>query len=376
MWRKVATQRKKSVVFSERFYADFYSAERVLLKFLKDFVPVEDIKWRFVLWEFYCLTESPHLNITTNSYINNADSLFSQTFQRTSSPYFIFRWKKHVLLPTWVRNASVGRNLVEQDTERPDVGLVGELPVADGLRSAPLVGDLLVFWDVKRLLDEKKCVLKKKLQNLFDLLQTCADFSSLCYLDHSGQSKVGHLTGVVFSHQDVSGRQVSVDAVLLLQVRHPISHLGGHVNEWCDVLILALRTWNGQTIRPQRVFSFKAPNLKDWLKLQISDEQWNSEFTSEEAEQAALLHQLRDDPVRRRWRAHSKQRDEVTMTETLQDLNFPLKLSLVQLRVWVTDRRKKNKKPRDEIRGTETKRGRGEGENKEEEKETTQLLAF
>lgn len=64
------------------------------------------------------------------------------------------------------------------------------------------------------------------------------------------------------------------------------------------------------------------------------------------------------------------------MTETLQDLNFPLKLSLVQLRVWVTDRRKKNKKPRDEIRGTEAKRGRGEGENKEEEKETTQLLAF
>lgn len=108
-----------------------------------------------------CLTESPHLNITTNSYINNSHSLFSQTFQRTSSPYFIFRWKKHVLLPTWVRNASVGRNLVEQDTERPDVGLVGELPVADGLRSAPLVGDLLVFWDVKRLLDEKKCVLKK-----------------------------------------------------------------------------------------------------------------------------------------------------------------------------------------------------------------------
>lgn len=161
MWRRVATQRKKSVVFSERFYTDVYSAERVLLKFLKDFVPVEDIKWGFVLWEFYCLTESPHLNITTNSYINNSHSLFSQTFQRTSSPYFIFRWKKHVLLPTWVRNASVGRNLVEQDTERPDVGLVGELPVADGLRSAPLVGDLLVFWDVKRLLDEKKCVLKK-----------------------------------------------------------------------------------------------------------------------------------------------------------------------------------------------------------------------
>ena len=63
---------------------------------------------------------------------------------------------------TWVRNASVGRDLVEQHAERPDVWLVGELPVADGLRSAPLVGDLLVFWDVKRLLDEKKRVFKKK----------------------------------------------------------------------------------------------------------------------------------------------------------------------------------------------------------------------
>ena len=88
----------------------------------------------------------------------------------------------------------------------------------------------------------KNASLKKNLQNLFDSLKTCTDFSSLWYLDHSGQSKVGHLAGVVFSHQDVPSRQVSVDAVLLLQVRHPISHLGGHVNERRDVLILALRT--------------------------------------------------------------------------------------------------------------------------------------
>lgn len=58
-------------------------------------------------------------------------------------------------------------------------------------------------------------------------------------------------------------------------------------------------------------------------------------FTSEEVEQTAFLHQLGDDPVRRRGRADSKQRDEVTVTvtETLKNLNFPLKLTVVQLRV-------------------------------------------
>lgn len=57
-------------------------------------------------------------------------------------------------------------------------------------------------------------------------------------------------------------------------------------------------------------------------------------WTSEETEQAAFLHQLSDDVVRGGGRAGSKQRDEVAMAETLQDLNFPLKFSVVQLRVW------------------------------------------
>lgn len=46
---------------------------------------------------------------------------------------------------TWVRNSSMGDDLVEQNAKRPDVGLDGELPVADGLGSAPLVGNLFVF---------------------------------------------------------------------------------------------------------------------------------------------------------------------------------------------------------------------------------------
>lgn len=60
-----------------------------------------------------------------------------------------------VIAPTWVWNATICGDLVEQDTKRPDVGLVGELSVADGLRSAPLVGNLLIFCDVERLLGDK-----------------------------------------------------------------------------------------------------------------------------------------------------------------------------------------------------------------------------
>lgn len=51
------------------------------------------------------------------------------------------------------------------------------------------------------------------------------------YLDDSGKSKVAHLAGVVLPHQDIPRCQIPVDALLLLQVRHPISHLGSHVDE-------------------------------------------------------------------------------------------------------------------------------------------------
>lgn len=60
-----------------------------------------------------------------------------------------------IIPPTWVRNTSIGDNLIEQDTKRPDVWLVREPSMADGLRSTPFVGDLFIFYDVKRLLDKK-----------------------------------------------------------------------------------------------------------------------------------------------------------------------------------------------------------------------------
>lgn len=66
----------------------------------------------------------------------------------------MFKLKQHDIPPTWVRNASIGDNLIEQDAKRPDIRLVGELSVADGLGSAPLVGNLFIFCDVERLLDE------------------------------------------------------------------------------------------------------------------------------------------------------------------------------------------------------------------------------
>lgn len=72
------------------------------------------------------------------------------------------------------------------------------------------------------------------------------------HLDDSGQAEVGHLAGVVFSHKDIPGRQVSVDALLLLQVGHPISHLGTHVQQRGHVLVLALRTWNQPTTNQSR----------------------------------------------------------------------------------------------------------------------------
>lgn len=68
------------------------------------------------------------------------------------------------------------------------------------------------------------------------------------------------------------------------------------------------------------------------------------QLTSEEAEQAAFLHQLHDDPVRLWCRADSKQWDEVTMAEVLQDLNLRLKLTVVQLRVWDTKNPNKYRK--------------------------------
>lgn len=51
------------------------------------------------------------------------------------------------------------------------------------------------------------------------------------YPDDASQSKVGHLTDEIVSHQDVPGSQVSVHNVSVLQVRHALCHLTAHVDE-------------------------------------------------------------------------------------------------------------------------------------------------
>lgn len=112
--------------------------------------------------------------------------------------------------------------------------------MADGLRSTPLEGNLFILCDVEWFLDVKQQPLRDVI--LISQKKRTKLSSVHTYLDHSGQSKVGHLTDVVSSYQDIPCCQVPVDAVVLLQIRHPISHLGAHVNEGCSVLKLPLWT--------------------------------------------------------------------------------------------------------------------------------------
>lgn len=61
-------------------------------------------------------------------------------------------------------------------------------------------------------------------------------------LEEPGQSKVSNFAGELLSHQDVSGRQVPVDDVLLFQVSHPICHLAGNVEQVGGAQGLPFRT--------------------------------------------------------------------------------------------------------------------------------------
>lgn len=61
-------------------------------------------------------------------------------------------------------------------------------------------------------------------------------------LEEPGQPKIGDFASEFLSHQDVSGRQVPVDNVLLLQVPHPIRHLAGDVEQVGGAQGLPFRT--------------------------------------------------------------------------------------------------------------------------------------
>lgn len=64
----------------------------------------------------------------------------------------------------------------------------------------------------------------------------------LTNLEEPGKSKIGDFASEFLSHQDVSGCQVPVDNVLLLQVPHPIRHLAGDVEQVGGAQGLPFRT--------------------------------------------------------------------------------------------------------------------------------------
>lgn len=61
-------------------------------------------------------------------------------------------------------------------------------------------------------------------------------------LEQPGKPKIGDFAGEFLSHQDVSGRQIPVDNVLLLQVPHPVRDLAGDVEQVGGAQGLPLRT--------------------------------------------------------------------------------------------------------------------------------------
>lgn len=62
------------------------------------------------------------------------------------------------------------------------------------------------------------------------------------HLEEPGKSKISDFAGEFLSHQDVSGRQIPVDNVFLLQVPHPIGYLAGDVEQVGGAQGLPFRT--------------------------------------------------------------------------------------------------------------------------------------
>lgn len=173
--------------------------------------------------------------------------------------------------PTFIRDLSVREDFVEQNPVGPDIGLEGVGAVVGCLRGCPL------HWDFRAAAGGINVILKSNgrwvmrdgmmhaatafecLLGLWagkgDSKGTAEAWSSLAAWgdrrDHSipltnleepGKSKIGDFAGEFLSHQDVSGRQIPVDNVLLLQVPHPICHLAGDVEQVGGAQGLPFRT--------------------------------------------------------------------------------------------------------------------------------------
>jgi len=173
--------------------------------------------------------------------------------------------------PTFVRDLSICEDFIEQDPVGPDirlegvgavVGCLGGCPLhrdfgaaagginvilksngrwvmRDGvMNTAAVLGALLGLWDGKRD--------SRGMATAWGSLVAWGDGRDhsipLTDLEETGKSKIGDFAGEFFSHQDVSGCQVPVDNVLLLQVPHPVRHLTGDVEQVGGAQGLPFRT--------------------------------------------------------------------------------------------------------------------------------------
>ena len=99
-----------------------------------------------------------------------------------------------------VREATVGDDLVKDDSKRPHVRLDDVTIVHGSLRCSPFHGKIVHF-----------------------------------FVEEHPQSQVCHLACTVFPNKDVSCGQKTVDVVLLFEVAHPRCHLGPNVNQSLDI---------------------------------------------------------------------------------------------------------------------------------------------
>lgn len=173
--------------------------------------------------------------------------------------------------PTFVRDLSICEDFVEQNPVGPHIGLEGVGAVVGGFRGRPLHRDFgAAAGGINVILKNNgRWVTRAGLMN------TAAALGALLGLwagkgdgrgtaaawgnwvawsdgrDHSiaptnleetGKPKISDFACEFLSHQDISGRQVPVDNVLLLQVPHPIRHLAGDVEQVRGAQTLPFRT--------------------------------------------------------------------------------------------------------------------------------------
>lgn len=173
--------------------------------------------------------------------------------------------------PTFIWDLSIREDFVEQNPIGPDIGLEGVGAVVGSFRGRPLhrdfgaaAGGINIIlknngrWVTRAGLLNTAAVLGALLglwAGKGDSRGTAATWGNWVAwsdgrdhsipptnLEETGKSKISNFAGEFLSHQDISGCQVPVDNVLLLQVPHPIRHLAGDVEQVGGAQGLPFRT--------------------------------------------------------------------------------------------------------------------------------------